>query len=96
MENKELKITLSKPYIFEGTDYTEIDLSGLNNLTGRDFREIELAVSSHGQSVILAEQTINGTNAIAAKCTGFPLEFFEGLFLKDALAIRNTVMVFLA
>lgn len=96
MENKELKITLSKPYIFEGTDYTEIDLSGLEKLTGKDFRAIELTVLSHGQNAVYAEQTINGANAIASFSTGLAVEFFEGLALKDALKVRNVIMGFLA
>lgn len=95
MMTNDLKITLSKPYAFEGADYKEVDLSALENLTGKDFREIELLVVGRGQSVVFAEQTINGANAIAAKCTKLPVEFFEGLPLKDALAVRNTVMVFL-
>ena len=32
-----LKIAFEKPYIFEGETYNEIDLSGLEDMTGNDF-----------------------------------------------------------
>ena len=34
-------IKFSKPYVFEGQTYTEIDLAGLENLTARDMIDAE-------------------------------------------------------
>ena len=35
-EEESLVIKFKKPYIFEGKSYTEIDLSGMDDLTGAD------------------------------------------------------------
>lgn len=91
----DLKVMFKKPYDFEGTIYHEVDLSGLEDLTGKDLREVELMVLAKGQSPVAPEQTINGANALACKCTEFPTEFFENLPLADAMAVRNTIMGFL-
>ena len=36
-----LNVKLRKTFSFEGKEYTDVDLSGLENLTGRDMEEIE-------------------------------------------------------
>ena len=77
-ENEDM-ITLSKPYRFEGMDYTEIDLSGIRKLTIKDaidaqkqvFRDKEVAAAA------LSETSTAFARYIAAKATGKPIEFFK-------------------
>lgn len=38
-------IKLAKPYVFEGTEYGEIDLSGLDKLTVQDAIDAQLALT---------------------------------------------------
>ena len=72
-------IKLKKPYAFEGTEHTEIDLSGIENLKISDaidaqnecFSEREVAAS------ILPETSTAFTRKLAAKATKFPIEFFK-------------------
>ncbi len=72
-------ITLKKPYTFERQEYTEIDLSGLDNLTIRDaidaqkklFNQNEVATS------LLCETTTAFAMEIAARASGLPIEFFK-------------------
>ena len=72
-------IDLGKPYKFEGTEYTSIDLSGLDKLTVKDaidaqrqlFNEREVAAA------MLCETTTAFARAIAAKAAELPIEFFK-------------------
>lgn len=96
MNEFEFVVKLSAPYQFEGKEYTELDLSGMAKLTGKDFRLVEMIVASRRQNIVGAEQTITGACAIAAQATGLTIEFFEGLPMVDALAVRNKVITFLA
>lgn len=88
-------VEFSAPYVFEGAEYTEVDLSGLTALTGQDYQEIEAIVTSRGQISIMAERTLSGAIVIASRASKQPLEFFNGLPIKEALAVRNMVIAFL-
>ena len=69
-------IDLGKPYKFEGTEYTSIDLSGLDKLTVKDaidaqrqlFNEREVAAA------MLCETTTAFARAIAAKAAELPID----------------------
>lgn len=72
-------ITLGTPYIFEGEEYREIDLSAMKKLTIKDavdaqrelFNEQEVAAS------VLCETTTAFARKLAIKATGMPIEFFK-------------------
>ena len=92
-------IDLGKPYKFEGTEYTSIDLSGLDKLTVKDaidaqrqlFNEREVAAA------MLCETTTAFARAIAAKAAELPIEFFKlmprGTSRKVAGVVRNYMNV---
>ena len=69
----------NKPYRFEGQDYTEIDLSGLDKLTIQDAIDIQKELINHGETaaVLVCETTAAFTREAAAKATGMPIEFFQ-------------------
>ena len=46
-------IKLAKPYVFEGTEYGEIDLSGLDKLTVQDAIDAQMALTGQPGAVIL-------------------------------------------
>lgn len=72
-------ITLATPYLFEGKEYTEIDMGKLRELTIQDavdaqrelFNEQEVAAS------VLCETTTAFARKLAARATGLPIEFFK-------------------
>lgn len=78
-DTQEIIVALEKPYVFEGKEYGEIDLTGLNKLTIQDaidaqrqlFNEQEVAAA------VLCETTTAFARTIAAKATGLPIEFFK-------------------
>ena len=89
-----LNVKLRKTFSFEGKEYTDVDLSGLENLTGRDMEEIEKTLSRENLDTINAELTLHGTMLYAARATGKPIEFFHALPAVDCRRIKNTVINF--
>ena len=70
-ENQYL-LKLNRPYVFEGKEYAEIDLAGLDKLTVQDaINEREPA------AMLLCETTTAFVRILAAKATGLPIEFFK-------------------
>lgn len=72
-------IDLGKPYEFEGTEYTEIDLSGLDKLTVKDAIDIQRQLFNEREvaAAMLTETTTAFARAVAAKATELPIEFFK-------------------
>lgn len=99
-ENAEkITVKLEKPYTFEGTEYGEIDLTGLQKLTIQDavdsqrqlFGEKEVATA------VLCETTTAFAVSMATKATGLPVEFFKlmrrGVMKRVTGAVRNYLNV---
>ena len=94
-----IAVKLEKPYVFENTEYQEIDLTGLEKLTIQDaidaqrqlFNEREVAAA------MLCETTTAFARAIAAKAAELPIEFFKlmprGASRKVAGVVRNYMNV---
>ncbi len=92
-------VKLNKPYLFEGKEYNEIDLTGLEKLTIQDaidtqrqlFGEQEMAAS------VLCETTTAFARMMATKATGLPIEFFKlmprGAFKLVAAEVRRYLNV---
>lgn len=89
------RIVLSKPYVFEGETYTELDLQSLNELTGKDLIEIDRVFISGGGNPILSGLTMDYALIVANRITKKPLEFFYNLPAKDGMALRDAVFLFL-
>ena len=51
--SKNLVIELKKPYLFEGEEYANIDLSGMENLTMQDAIEAQKNVVGTGEDLSL-------------------------------------------
>ena len=96
-EDDSLVITLKKPYKFEGKDYTEIDLSGLENLTAQDMIAVNKYISrtSGGQQELVPELSLEYCLIFSSKAAGQPIEFFTNLPPKIALKVKNRVTGFL-
>lgn len=90
-----LNITFKKPYEFEGKTYHGIDLSGLENMTGSDFIQIEKTMRLLGIHTLNPETTAEGAFAYAAKAADVPVEFFDKLPLKETRRVKARVVNFL-
>ena len=96
-ENEYL-IKFSKPYTWEGKEYTELDMSGLKNLTIRDAVDAQKRLISDGEAaaLMLCETTTAFTREIACKATGKPIEFFKFMPVRIAKAVASEVQSFIA
>ncbi|MDO4439200.1 MAG: phage tail assembly protein [Eubacteriales bacterium] len=72
-------IKFKKAYTWEGKEYTELDLSGLDNLKIKDAIEIqsELFDEQETASALLSETTTSFARKLACRATGMPIEFFK-------------------
>lgn len=90
-----LIVKFDKPYMFEKTEYTEIDLSGLEDVSTKTWTKIMNSVRRSGEGID-PTPSLNPDYSMqmAARATGLPVEFFEQLPYKEGNKIHNRVMVF--
>lgn len=91
--NKDV-IKLSRPYLFEGEEITEINLSGLEDIGVQEMIQASDILSNSGRVVPIPESDIQYTLFIAHAATGLPYEFFMKLKAKDAVRVRAKVTLF--
>lgn len=94
VEENSYKITFSKPYRFEGKDYTELDLSGLDNLTAEHMIAADKYMTRNGNFSVMPEMNLEYALYIASAATDLPIEFFKRLPPKDTIKIKNRVTNF--
>lgn len=86
-------IELARPYKFDDKEYTEIDLSGLDDLTIKDAVLIIKKLYNEGEmAVMITPETATAyTDALAAAATKLPIEFFQLLPIGASKKVRQTV-----
>lgn len=87
-------VVLSKPYKFEDKTYTEVDLSGLSELTTEDMVAAEKYLTRSGNISVMPEMSVEYACFICARATNLPVEFFRRLPPKDAIKLKNRVTGF--
>lgn len=87
-------VVFNKPYTFEGTTYTKVDLSGLDNLTAADMIAANKVLDRTGSFTFLPEMSLEYACIIAGKATNLPIEFFKGLHPREAVKVKNRVTAF--
>lgn len=92
----ELLIKFHKEYNFEGKKYTEVDLSNMENMTTLDMMEAQRAMQRAGFVSTAPQTNIAYALKLASLSTGLPIEFFNGLPMKDANKVLMTVTIFFA
>ena len=90
-------IKFAKPYMFEGAEYKEIDLSGMKKMTILDIVDIQKQLFSEKEvaASVLAETSTAFARKVAAKATKMPIEFFQLMPRNLSRAVQRTVMAFL-
>ncbi len=95
-EEESLIVKFKKPYMFERQEYTEIDLSGMEELTGADMIRIEKRYNRNNSGVnIMPEVSEEYALLFAAEATGQPVEFLHALPSREVIKVKNRVMGFL-
>ncbi len=93
MDNK-LIIKFKTPYNFEGSSYTEVDLTGLEELSVTEMIAAEKEFMAKGNTPLLQEMSMEYACILANKVTGKPIEFFKQMPLKHGIKLKNTVTSF--
>lgn len=93
-DDNNLVMKLKKPYKFEGKEYTEIDLSKMEDMNTADLIGIGGEVGRTSSNSLLPEITLEYAIHIAARATGLPIEFFELLPMKEGVNLRAAVTHF--
>lgn len=88
-------LRFGKPYRFEGEVYTEVDLSGIEDITAADMIAAQKVMSKGGTVEVLPEMSMQYACVIAARVAQKPIEFFTGLPARDAIRLKNIVTGFI-
>lgn len=87
-------VHLSKTYELEGRKISEVDLSGLEDLTTADGEYIERVMARLNHTPTNKFMDLTYTKHIAMKVTGLPIEFFNALKWKDQQRITSRIAVY--
>jgi len=94
MENPELIFKLKRKKTFEGIEYTEFDLSGLEELTGEDLGTLRRQTENLEGMLMIPERHPTFAYLAASKVTGLPYDLFKNLFARDACRLTYTISGF--
>ena len=72
-----LTVKFAKPYKFEGTEYDEVDLSGMDGMTIQDMIDIQKKLAGEIATLAAVEATTSFAQEVATKASGKPVEFFK-------------------
>ena len=84
-------------YKFGGQEYTEVDLSGLEDVTAGVLENVGkiAAKKNPGMNPALQEMSLTFCTYLAQRVAKLPLEFFTGLPAKEAIKLKTLVTNFL-
>ncbi len=96
-QTKTVSFTVKFPrsHEFEGQTYTELDLSGLEDLTEADLAQCEREFIRMGFVDTTKEFNSRYCILIAQKATCKPIEFFTSLKLPNVIALKGVISAFL-
>lgn len=96
-EPEDLVLRFGKPYKFGGQEYTEVDLSGLEDVTAGVLENVGkiAAKKNPGMNPALQEMSMTFCTYLAQRVAKLPLEFFTGLPAKEAIKLKTLVTNFL-
>lgn len=94
-EKDELLIKFGKPIEFGGKVYEELNLHGMEGLTGEDLCKADRLLRTQGNTAPMTEMTPSAACYFASVATGLPMEFFAALPIKEMIKVRTAVTGFL-
>lgn len=94
-EEESLILKFKKPYKFEGREYTEVDLSAMEDMTAADLCAVAKLSGRDTGITPIPEMTIPYAIHMAARASKLPVEFFRGLPAQESMKLKNIVSGFL-
>ena len=96
IEESSMIVKFNKPYRFEGKEYTELDLSGMEDMTGADMIAVNKIMQRTSAGIdVMPEVSVEYAFHFAARAAKLPVEFFTNLPPKESMKVKNRVMGFL-
>jgi len=89
-----LMVELYNEYNFEGEKVKVIDFTGLNNVKAKTMIKASKVLVNAGDLQLMPESSLHYALIIASECTKYPIEFYENLYPRDAMKVKNTVTSF--
>ena len=89
--DKEKVLELTRVYVFEGEEVSDLDFSGLEDITAEDMIRANNIMTNDGAAAIIPENSMYYALLIASDVTGMPIEFFKKLKPRDAIGVRRMV-----
>ena len=95
-ETVNMIIKFKKPYLFEGNEYNEIDLNGLDDMQASDMIWVNNYMKRTSPGIdVMPEVSMEYACVLASKAVGQPIEFFMNLPPREAMKVKSRVMAFL-
>ena len=94
-EEESLVLKFKKPYKFEGREYTEVDLSAMEDMTAADLCAVAKLSGRDTGITPIPEMTIPYAIHMAARASKLTVEFFRGLPAQETMKLKNLVSGFL-
>lgn len=85
---------LKKSVVFESNEYTQFDLSGLEELSGEEYGSLCKQAENLDGMDMIPEKSLTFAYLAAAKVTGLPYDLFKKLSAKDTCRLRYAVSGF--
>lgn len=89
-----MKIKFKKPYVFEGVEYTSLELD-LDRVTGAVIEDISTRLTSEGVMVIAPGLSQPFARHVAVIASGKPHQFFSSMPAGTYMAVTSAVQGFL-
>lgn len=90
-----LILNLKTPVEYQGMKITQLDMTGLRNMTGRDLNMVyDLYMAQGGGGVAMQESTLLFAQVVASRVCGYPIEAIMELNAKDSVYLKNRVYRF--
>lgn len=93
--NEKLLVVFKKPLSFEGEEIAQVDLSGLQDLKGRDLKKANRLAAGEDINVAMGVASDEYCIIIAHLVTGQPIEMFDELDARDFMDVVLVVKNFL-
>lgn len=85
-------VKFGKPYKFEGKEYDEVDLSGMESMTVQDMIDIQKELANEFAALAAVEATTSFAQQMATKASGKPVEFFKLMSRAKIKEVQNVVL----
>ena len=89
-----IEFELKSPITFEGKEYKSFDLTGLEDLSGQEYKDLLAKQEKLDGETSVPERELTFAYLAAAKVTGLPADLFAALKGRDAARLRWTIGAF--